>query len=81
MKGSNNRLIIARGSIDRGGTLQELSRSPAILRTQEDITTTMEAITMEDICTMDQVHITTVALRMAMGMEEAAARTVPTLQH
>ena len=67
--------------MDRGGTLQELSRSPAIPRIREDITTTMEAITMEDIRTMEQVCITTVAPGMAMGMEEAAARTVPTLQH
>ena len=67
--------------MDRGGTLLELSRSPAILRTQEDILTTMEAITMEDIRTMEQVRTTTVAPRMAMGMEEPAARTVPTLQH
>ena len=67
--------------MDRGGTLQELSRSPAIPRTQEDITTTMEAITMEDTRTTDLVHTTIVAPRMAMGMEEAAARTVPTQQH
>ena len=67
--------------MDRGGTLQELSRSLAIPRTQEDITTTMESITMEDIRTMEQVRTTTVAPRMAMGMEEATARTVPTLQH
>ena len=67
--------------MDRGGTLQELSRSPAIPCTREDITTTMEAITMEYTRTMEQVRITTVAPRMAMGMEEAAARTVPTLQH
>ena len=62
--------------MDRGGTLQELSRSPAIPRTQEDIT-----ITMEDTLTMEQVRTTIVAPRMAMGMEEAAARTVPTIQH
>ena len=49
--------------MDRRGTLQELRRSPAIPRTQEDITTTMEAITMEDIHTMEQVRITTMAPR------------------
>ena len=54
--------------MDRGGTLQELGRSPAIPRTREDITTTMEAITMEDIRTMEQVLITTVAPRMSMGI-------------
>ena len=67
--------------MDRGGTLLELSRSPTILRTQEDIPTTMEATTMEDIRTMDQVRTTIVDQRIAMGMEGAAAITVPTLQH
>ena len=41
----------------------------------------MEAITMEDIRTMEEFHTTTVALRMAMGMEEATVRTVPTVRH
>ena len=67
--------------MDRGGTLQKLSRSPAIPRTQEDIITTMEAITMEDTHTMEQVHITIVAPIMALGMEEVADRTIPTLLH
>ena len=62
--------------MDRGDTLLELSRSPAIPRTREDI-----LITMEDIRTMGEVYITTVALRMAMGMEEATVRTVPTPRH
>ena len=65
--------------MDMGGTLLELSKSPAIPRTREDILTTMEAITMEDIRTMEEVHTTTVALRMAMGMEDATVRTVPTV--
>ena len=60
--------------MDRGGTLQELSRSPAIPLTREDITTTMEAITMEGVRT------TIVAPRMGMGMEEATTRAVPTQQ-
>ena len=67
--------------MDREDTLLELSRSPAIPRTREDILVTMEAITMEDIRTMEEVHTTTVALRMAMGMEEAIVRTVPTPRH
>ena len=67
--------------MDRGGTLLELNRSSAVPRTREDILTTMEAIIMEDIHTMEEVRTTIVAPRMAMGMEEAAARTVPTLQH
>ena len=56
-------------------------QKPRYSRTREDITTTMEVITMEDIRIMEQVRITTMAPRMAMGMEEAAARTIPTLQH
>ena len=67
--------------MDRGGILLELSRSPAIPRTREDILVTMEAITMEDIRTIEQVRTTIVAPRMALGMEEAADRTVPTPQH
>ena len=62
--------------MDMGGTLQELSRSPAIPCTQEDITTTME-----DIRTMEEVRTPVVALRMEMGMEEATIRTVPTSRH
>ena len=62
--------------MDMGGTLFELSKSPTIPRTREDI-----LITMEDICTMDQARIAIVDPRMAMGMEEAAAGTVPTLLH
>ena len=64
-----------------GGTILKLSRSPAIPPNREDILITMEVITMEDIRTMEEFHTTTVALRMAMGMEEATVRTVPTPQH
>ena len=67
--------------MDRGGTLLELSRSPAIPHIREDILTTMAAITMEDILTMEGVHTTTMALRMAMGMEEATVKTIPTPRH
>ena len=67
--------------MDRVGTLPELSRSSAIPHTREDILTTMEATTMEDIRTMEEVHTTTVALRMAMGVEETTIRTVPTPLH
>ena len=52
--------------MDRGGTLLELIRSLAIPQTREDIVTTMEARTLEDIRTMEQVRITTMAQRMAM---------------
>ena len=64
--------------MDRGGTLLELNRSPAIPRTRQDILINMEVITMGDTRTMEEVHTTTVALRMAMGMEEATVRTIPT---
>ena len=68
--------------MDRGSIILELSRSLAIPRTREDtLIITMEGITMEDIRTMEEVHTTTVALRMAMGMEEATVRTVPTPLH
>ena len=62
--------------MDRGGTLLELSRSPAIPRTRKDILTTME-----DIRTIEEAHTTTMALRMAMGMEEATVTAVPTPRH
>ena len=61
----------------KGSIILELSRSLALPRTREDTLTT----TMEATLTMEGVHITTVALRMEMGMEEAASRTVPTQQH
>ena len=67
--------------MDREGTLLELSRSPAIPRTREDITTTMEAITMEDTHTKEQVRTTIVAPRMAMGIEQAVIRTALTQPH
>ena len=62
--------------MDRGGTLLELSRSPAIPCIREDMPTTME-----DIRTMEEIRTTIVALRTAMGLEEATVRTVPTPQH
>ena len=58
-------------------TIQELSRGPVLPQTREDTFT----ITMEAIIPMEGVRITIVAPRMGMGMEEAAARTVPTQQH
>ena len=63
--------------MDKGSTIQELSRGPVLLRTWEDTFT----ITMEAIIPMEEVRITIVAPRMGMGMEEATARTVPTQQH
>jgi hypothetical protein len=68
--------------MDRGSIILELSRSLAIPRTQEGILIIiMEGITMEDILTMEEIHTTILALRMAMGMEEATVRAVPTPRH
>mgnify|MGYP005838918291 CR=1 FL=1 len=76
MKGSSSRLTTARGSMDKKNTIQELSRDPVLPGTREDpFNITMEVtITMEGVCTI------IVAPRMAMGMEEATAKTVPTQQ-
>ena len=63
--------------MDRGSIILELNRSLALPRTREDI----PIITMEATPTMEEVHITTVAPRMGMGMEEAATKTVPTPPH
>ena len=67
--------------MDKGSTTLELSRSLAISRTREDTLIPMEDITMEAIPTMEEIHTTTVALRMAMGVEETTIRTVPTPLH
>ena len=68
--------------MDKGITILELNGSLAIPHTREDtLIITMQGITIEAIRTMDEVHTTTVALRMAMGMKEATVRTVPTPQH
>ena len=60
--------------MDKGGTIQELSRGLVLPRTREDTFT----ITMEAIIPMEEVHATIVAPRMEMGMEEATDRTVLT---
>ena len=73
MKGSSSRLRATKGSMDKGSTIQELSRSLALLRTREDLPITMEAIP-----TMEEVRITIVAPRMEMGMEQVAIRTALT---
>ena len=62
--------------MDKGSTIQELSRSLVSPRIREDLPITMEAIP-----TMEEVRITTVVLIMEMGMEETTTRTVPTQQH
>ena len=53
--------------MDKGSIVQELSRDPVLPRTREDTFT----ITTEAIIPMEGVHITIVAPRMGMGMEEA----------
>ena len=63
--------------MERGSTTLELSRSLVLPQTREDI----PIITMEAILTMEEIHITIVALRMEMGMEETTVRAVPTRQH
>ena len=62
--------------MDKGSTIQELSRDLVLPRTREDTFT----ITMEAIIPMEGVCIAIVAPIMGMGMEEATARTVPTQQ-
>ena len=61
--------------MDKGSTILEHHRSLVLPQTREDIHITMEATP-----TMEEVHITTMAPRMEMGMEEATVRTVPTQQ-
>ena len=53
--------------MDKGSTIQELSRGPVLPRTREDPFT----ITMEVTITMEGVRITIMAPRMIMVMEEA----------
>ena len=55
--------------MDKGNTIQELSRSHVLPRNWEDIF----SIPMEE-----EVRTIIVAPRMGMGMEEATVRTVPT---
>ena len=69
IEGKQQRLITARGSMDKGSTIPELSRSPILPRIREDIF----SIPMEE-----GAHTIIVAPRMVTRMEEATARTVPT---
>ena len=61
--------------MDKESTILELSRSLALPLTRE-----VTHITMEAILIMEEAHITTVPLRMGMGMEQATARTAPIQQ-
>ena len=62
--------------MDKGSTIQELSRDLVLPRTREDTF----SMTMEAIIPMEEVCITIVAPRMGMGIKEATARTIPTQQ-
>ena len=57
--------------MDKESTIQELSRSHVLPLDREDIF----SIPMEEVA-----RTIIMAPRMVMGMEEATARTVPTLQ-
>ena len=76
LKGSSSRLTAARGSMDKGSIILELSRDPVSPRTREDLFITMEATLI-----MEEVRTIIVAPRTVMVMEEVADRTVPTRQH
>ena len=72
MKASSSRLIAASGSMARGSTTPELSRSPVIPHTQEGIPITlMEDITMEGMGT-----IATTTTIPSQAMEAMATSTV-----
>ena len=64
--------------MDKGSIILELIRDPISPRTREDLFITMEATLI-----MEEVHTTTLALRMGMGMgmDETTVRTIPTQQH
>ncbi len=57
--------------MDKGSTIQELSRNHVLPLDREDIFSTP----MEEVA-----RIITMAPRMVMAMEEATVRTVPTYQ-
>ena len=62
--------------MDKGSTIQEISRSLVLPQTREDI-----PITMEATLTMEEVRITTVDPRMEMGMDQAEIKTALTQPH
>ena len=69
LKASSSKLRIARGSMGKGSTIQELSRSHVLPLDREDIF----SIPMEEVA-----RTITMAPRMVMGMEEVTARIAPT---
>ena len=82
MKASSSRLIAASGNMARESTTLELSRSPAMPHTREDIPITpmediiMEDITMEDITMEGMGTIATTTTTPSQAMEATATSTV-----
>ena len=72
IEGSSSRLTAARGSMDKGSTILELSRSRVLPLNREDLFS---------IPMGEEARTIIMAPRMVMGMEEATGRTEPTLQH
>ena len=62
--------------MDKGGTIEELSRSLVLRRTREDIPTTMEDIIMEDIIMEGMGTIATTTTTPSQAMEAMATSTV-----
>ena len=77
IEGKQQQIDSRKRKYGQGKYNSELSRDLVLPRTREDTFT----ITMEAIIPMEEIRITIVAPRMAMGMEEATARIVPTQQH
>ena len=71
IEGKQQQIEIARGSMDKESTIQELSRSHVLPLDREDIF----SIPMEEVA-----RTITMAPRMEMAMEEATGRTAPTQQ-
>ena len=62
--------------MDKGSTIQELSRSLTLPQTREGL-----PITMEATLTMEEVPIIILTQGMGMGMEQATIRTIPIQPH
>ena len=62
--------------MDKGSTIQELSRNPISPLNREELPITMEATPI-----MEEVTITILAQGMGMGMEQRTIRTAPIQPH
>ena len=77
MKASSSRLKAASGNMAKESTTPELSRSPAMPHTREDIPITpMEDIIMEDITMEGMGTIATTTTTPSQAMEAMATSTV-----